>query len=61
MYCSRHFNKADPGKSGLALNLFDDSIQRFRAPIGEVIITVTASSVTKMLPGTSYVGALDHQ
>ena len=52
------FSSIKGGKAGLAINLLDASTNR---PIeAEAYLTMSTSSLIKMVPESTYVGQLDH-
>lgn len=54
------FENIKGGKAGLAMNLLEGSSSRDSVENGEVIITVSASPVIKLLEGNTYIGSLQH-
>jgi hypothetical protein len=54
------FEDIKGGKAGLALNLLESSNARESIEDAEVIITVSATPVIKMVEGQTYIGNLAH-
>jgi hypothetical protein len=52
------FDDIKGGKAGLVLNLVEASSTRDTVENGEVIITVSATPVIKMVDGNTYIGNL---
>lgn len=60
MNYEERFDDIKGGKAGLALNLLESSTVRDNIDNAEVIITVSASPVLKMIEGQTYIGTLAH-
>jgi hypothetical protein len=60
MNYEERFDNIKGGKAGLALNLIESSTARDNIQNAEVIITVSATPVLRMMEGQTYIGTLAH-